>query len=147
MGNPSAMCERKAVGYLSWSTGPGMSVTNVAKDASMAKSRRRWRLLLAFLCGAGLVSGGWAWWTDRRYQERDGGDRIGDHGRSIRDRLPKPGQALVLEGGPERGNRLPPGILRAGTGAKPGGRRSLGAGRAGFRVLGESDSGAHASLP
>jgi tetratricopeptide (TPR) repeat protein len=39
-------------------------------------------------------------------QERDGGDRIGDRGRSIRDRLPKPGQALVLEGGPERGNRF-----------------------------------------
>ena len=46
----------------------GMSVTNVAKDASMAKSRRRWRLVLAFLCGAGLVWGGWAWWTDRRYK-------------------------------------------------------------------------------
>jgi tetratricopeptide (TPR) repeat protein len=26
------------------------------------------RALLAFLWGAGLVSGGWAWWTDRRYK-------------------------------------------------------------------------------
>ena len=70
-----------------------------------------------------------------------GGDRIGDQGRSIRDRLPKPGQALVLECGPEGGNRLPPGFLRAGTGAKSGGRRSVGAGPAGFRVLGQSNSG------
>jgi enediyne biosynthesis protein E4 len=34
----------------------------------MAKGRRRWSLLLAFLCGAGLVWGGWAWWKDRRYK-------------------------------------------------------------------------------
>jgi enediyne biosynthesis protein E4 len=45
-----------------------MSVTSVAKDASMAKSRRRWRLLLTLLCAAGLASGGWAWWTDRCYK-------------------------------------------------------------------------------
>jgi enediyne biosynthesis protein E4 len=57
-----------AVGYLNATTGPGMSVTNVAKDASVAKSRRRWSLLLAFLCGSGLVSGGWVWWLDRRYK-------------------------------------------------------------------------------
>ena len=25
-------------------------------------------LLLALLCGVGLVAGGWAWWTDRRYK-------------------------------------------------------------------------------
>ena len=34
----------------------------------MAKSWRRWRLPLAFLCGAGFVAVGWAWWMDRRYQ-------------------------------------------------------------------------------
>jgi enediyne biosynthesis protein E4 len=45
-----------------------MSVTSVAKDASMAKSRRRWRLVLALLCGAGLVSGGWVWRTHRLYK-------------------------------------------------------------------------------
>jgi thioredoxin-like negative regulator of GroEL len=46
-----------------------MSVTIVAKDESTAKSRRQIGLLLAFvLCGAGLISGGWAWWTDRRYK-------------------------------------------------------------------------------
>src|SRR5271157_1454216 len=44
-----------------------MSVTNVARDARMARSRRRSRLL-AFLCGAGLLSGGWAWWTHHRFQ-------------------------------------------------------------------------------
>jgi thioredoxin-like negative regulator of GroEL len=45
-----------------------MSVTHVARNATMAKGRRRWRRLVVFLCGAGLVSGGWAWWTYRRYQ-------------------------------------------------------------------------------
>lgn len=34
----------------------------------MIGSRRRGALLLASLCGAGLLWGGWAWWTDRRYQ-------------------------------------------------------------------------------
>ena len=45
-----------------------MSVSHVAKDAIMAMPPRRWRILLTFLCGVGLVSGGWAWWADRRYQ-------------------------------------------------------------------------------
>jgi tetratricopeptide (TPR) repeat protein len=45
-----------------------MSVTDVATDASVATSPRRWRRLLALLCGAALVSGGWAWWTDRQYR-------------------------------------------------------------------------------
>jgi hypothetical protein len=31
-------------------------------------SRRRKALLLMCLCGAGLVWGGWAWWTDRLHQ-------------------------------------------------------------------------------
>jgi enediyne biosynthesis protein E4 len=59
---------QRAVGYLSGSNEAGMSVTHVAKDAIMAKSRRRWILLLALLCGAGLAWGGWAWWKDRRYK-------------------------------------------------------------------------------
>jgi tetratricopeptide (TPR) repeat protein len=46
-----------------------MSVSNAAQaDARTPKSPRRWWLLLASLCGAGLVAGGWAWWTDRRYK-------------------------------------------------------------------------------
>ena len=115
MGNRPRRARESAVGY-SVGVWARMSVTNGAKDARMARSRRRWRLLLALLCVVGLVAGGWAWWTYHRYQKRDGGDRIGDRGRSIRDRLPKPGEAPVVEGGPERGNRLPPGVLRAGTG-------------------------------
>ncbi len=34
----------------------------------MARSRRRTRLLLASLCVAALLSGGWAWWTHHRFQ-------------------------------------------------------------------------------
>ncbi len=34
---------------------------------TMARSRRRWRLLLALLFGVGLLAGLWAWWTDHRY--------------------------------------------------------------------------------
>jgi enediyne biosynthesis protein E4 len=57
-----------AAGYLSGSTVLRMSVTHVAGNASMAQGRRRWRRLVVLLCGAGLVSGGWAWWTYRGYQ-------------------------------------------------------------------------------
>jgi tetratricopeptide (TPR) repeat protein len=57
-----------AVGDFCLSHGPGMSVTNLRKEAGMAKARRRWTLLLAFFLGAGLIGGGWAWWTDRRYK-------------------------------------------------------------------------------
>jgi enediyne biosynthesis protein E4 len=39
----------------------------MAKDARTAKRRRRW-LLLGFLCGSGLVVGGWAWWMDYCYK-------------------------------------------------------------------------------
>jgi thioredoxin-like negative regulator of GroEL len=45
-----------------------MSVTKVATAANTTRVRRLWRLLLACLCAAGLVSGCWAWWTDRRYK-------------------------------------------------------------------------------
>jgi tetratricopeptide (TPR) repeat protein len=45
-----------------------MAAANVANDEIMAKNRRRWWLLLACLCAAGLVAGGWAWWADRRYK-------------------------------------------------------------------------------
>jgi enediyne biosynthesis protein E4 len=45
-----------------------MSVTQVGNDARTARSRRRSRWVLALLCGVGLVAGGWAWWTDRRYK-------------------------------------------------------------------------------
>jgi enediyne biosynthesis protein E4 len=34
----------------------------------MRRGRRRWGLLLALACGAGLVSGGWGWWTYGRYR-------------------------------------------------------------------------------
>ncbi len=40
----------------------------MASAANTPRVRRGWTLLLAFLFGAGLVSGGWAWWTDRRYK-------------------------------------------------------------------------------
>jgi enediyne biosynthesis protein E4 len=56
------------VGILIGSTGPEMSVTDVAKDASTAQSRRLWMLILASLFGAAVVAGVWAWWTDHRYK-------------------------------------------------------------------------------
>ena len=77
--------------------------------------------------------------------KRHGSDRIRDPGRSTRKRLPGSGKALVVEGRRQRGNRLPPGVLRAGKDETQGSRRSLGASCAGIRVLGKSDSGAHAS--
>jgi tetratricopeptide (TPR) repeat protein len=50
-----------------------MSVTNVGESVRLFKSRRRWKwLLVALLCGVGLVSSGWAWWTDRRYKSAMG---------------------------------------------------------------------------
>ncbi len=45
-----------------------MSATNTEEVPGMARSRRRVRLLLAWLGGAGLILGGWGWWTDRRYR-------------------------------------------------------------------------------
>jgi tetratricopeptide (TPR) repeat protein len=45
-----------------------MPVTNVGNDATMAKSRRRTKLLLGALCTLGLGWCGWAWWADRRYR-------------------------------------------------------------------------------
>ena len=45
-----------------------MSVTDVAREQSSAKSRQGRRLLLAGLLGAGVIGCGWAWWTDRRYK-------------------------------------------------------------------------------
>jgi tetratricopeptide (TPR) repeat protein len=45
-----------------------MSVTELARDENVAKSRRGPRLLLAGVLGAGLAAGGWAWWTDRRHK-------------------------------------------------------------------------------
>ncbi len=45
-----------------------MSDKNVANGACTAESRRRIRLVLILLCGAGLIWGGWAWWTNRRYK-------------------------------------------------------------------------------
>ena len=50
-------------------SGLEMSVTISARDASGANGRRRLWLLVFVLCGAGLLAGGWAWWTDRSYQE------------------------------------------------------------------------------
>jgi enediyne biosynthesis protein E4 len=43
-------------------------VTHVTKDASTTKSRQRWGLSLALVCTAGLIWGGWAWWTDHEYK-------------------------------------------------------------------------------
>jgi enediyne biosynthesis protein E4 len=45
-----------------------MPVTSAGKVAISTKTRRRWGLPLALLCGAGLLWGGWAWWTDHRYK-------------------------------------------------------------------------------
>ena len=58
----------RAVGYQIWSTGPDMSVTEVAKDATTAVSGRLKRLMLASLLGAAVVAGVWAWWKDYRYK-------------------------------------------------------------------------------
>jgi len=40
-----------------------MSGETVAKEASMTKSLRQPRLVLAFLCVVGVLAGGYAWWT------------------------------------------------------------------------------------
>jgi tetratricopeptide (TPR) repeat protein len=45
-----------------------MSVTDVAQDANMVKNWVRWTLVLAALVAMALVTGGRAWWTDRRYK-------------------------------------------------------------------------------
>ncbi len=45
-----------------------MAVTTVATDTSPARRRRRWGRLLAVLCGAGLLAGGWAGWSYWRYR-------------------------------------------------------------------------------
>jgi thioredoxin-like negative regulator of GroEL len=47
--------------------GPRMPVTNVANDAANVSSRRRVRLVLALVGGAGLVTCGWVWSTFRSY--------------------------------------------------------------------------------
>ena len=45
-----------------------MSTIEPGKEARIAGSRRRWRLLLFLLLAASLIWGGWAWWTGRRYR-------------------------------------------------------------------------------
>ncbi len=45
-----------------------MSVSNVVKDANTTKNRQRRGLSLALVCTAGLIWGGWAWWTDHEYK-------------------------------------------------------------------------------
>ena len=40
----------------------------MVKDPQAPKGQRRWKLLLAALCAAGLLAGCWVWWTFRRYQ-------------------------------------------------------------------------------
>jgi tetratricopeptide (TPR) repeat protein len=45
-----------------------MSVTTLAKDISISKSRHRLSLLFALLGGAGLVWSGWVWWSDLLYK-------------------------------------------------------------------------------
>ena len=45
-----------------------MSVTDVATQASVFKSRWLWGPLAAVLLGGGLIAGGRAWWTDRQYK-------------------------------------------------------------------------------
>jgi tetratricopeptide (TPR) repeat protein len=65
-------------------------VVMIAEEgARMAGWRRRSRLLLALACGAGLIWGGWAWWTDRRYQsaldEIESEIKAGRYGLACRD--------------------------------------------------------------
>jgi enediyne biosynthesis protein E4 len=45
-----------------------MSTIDPGREARIAGSRRRWRLLLFLLLAAALTWGGWAWWTGRRYR-------------------------------------------------------------------------------
>src|SRR5665213_132331 len=59
---------RRVLFTLSGNNTLGMSVTNGEKSARSAKGRRRWRIIAYLFCGAGLVWGGWAWWTDHRYK-------------------------------------------------------------------------------
>jgi tetratricopeptide (TPR) repeat protein len=40
----------------------------VEKHANMTRRRQNWRLVLAFLCAAGLIWGGWTTWTGRNYR-------------------------------------------------------------------------------
>src|SRR5215471_7680495 len=48
--------------------GTAMAPSELETEAGRSKGRRRGRWLLAVLCGAGLLWGGWAWWRDRHYQ-------------------------------------------------------------------------------
>ena len=46
-----------------------MAVIDTDKKSTVAGSRRRWWLVLAFLFAAGLIWGGWDWWARERYRQ------------------------------------------------------------------------------
>ena len=123
-----------------------MSVSNEAKVASMTRSRRRWGLSLALLCGAGLVWGGWAWWTDHRYKsamkEIESEILAGRYAIACRN-LEK---LLSWKADPNGGIVYLLGSCELARGRKPEAAEAWARRRAGFRVLGASDPGAHASL-
>ena len=120
----------------------GMSEIVEGKPAGLPMSR--WRWWLAIFLAAGLVWGGWVWWTDRNY--RDAIMQIelemanGRFATAARELDEAPGTLARLRRG-----RDPPGPVRTGKGAKRSGRESPGAGRAGIRVFAQGDPGSNAS--
>ncbi len=55
-------------GSLMKSMGRSMEITKLPDEQSPSKSRRRWRLLVAFLLTLGVLGGGRVWWTERCYK-------------------------------------------------------------------------------
>ena len=116
--------ERFRIRWERWITDVGRGRGHDDRDGSDHDHEvaRHGSIWLALLGGAGTRLGRLGMVGGSAVQARDGGDRIGHPGRTIRDRLPEPRQAPVLEGGSEGRDRLPPGLLRAGTGTDRGGR-------------------------
>jgi enediyne biosynthesis protein E4 len=45
-----------------------MIFTSVAQGSNAARNDRPWKTIIASVVGAGIILGGWLWWTDRQYK-------------------------------------------------------------------------------